>query len=51
VTGVGPGFYRIEITAPEPIHYKYNTHTTLGVEVSLDSDALRGGPLRFDVGQ
>lgn len=48
VSGVGPGFYRIEITAPMGIPEKYNTQTTLGTEVS--AEALRGGPLRFEVG-
>lgn len=48
VNGVGPGFYRIEITSPMGIPEKYNTQTTLGAEVSTES--LRGGPLRFEVG-
>jgi hypothetical protein len=38
--GVGPGFYRVEITKPgEKIPSKYNTETTLGEEVSPDGSA------------
>ena len=49
VGGVGPGFYRIEITSPMGIAEKYNSQTTLGTEVS--AEALGGGPLRFEVGE
>lgn len=45
--GMPPGFYRVEITKPgENIPAKYNTDTTLGVEVSIDK--VRGQPLQFD---
>jgi hypothetical protein len=40
--GVGPGFYRVEITkSGESIPAHYNVKTTLGVEVSLDNPALQ----------
>jgi hypothetical protein len=47
--GVPPGFYRVEITkVGVDIPARYNTHTTLGVEVAPDIDELRK-PLEFDL--
>ena len=48
--GVGPGFYRVEITGPTPLPEKFNTQTTLGVEIAVDAKALGMGPLQFEVG-
>ncbi|MBN2578733.1 MAG: hypothetical protein JXB10_07045 [Pirellulales bacterium] len=40
--GVGPGFYRVEITkAGQPIPECYNTRTVLGIEASMDNPAMR----------
>ena len=48
VTGLSPGFYRIEITkAGENIPARYNTETTLGAEVAGGRDAQNN--LRFDL--
>lgn len=50
--GVGPGFYRVEITGGDPpVPAKFNTATTLGVEVATDATALLSGSLKFDVGK
>jgi hypothetical protein len=50
LSGVPPGFYRVEITKQGlTIPAKYNTETTLGQEVALDSEALRQGGIRFDL--
>jgi hypothetical protein len=47
--GVPPGYYRVEIySANNDIPAAYNTATTLGVEVALDSEAVRQ-PLRFEI--
>jgi hypothetical protein len=47
--GAAPGFYRVEITkAGESIPAKYNTETTLGVEVASGVAELREG-LRCDL--
>jgi hypothetical protein len=45
--GVGPGFYRVEITKPgEPIPAKYNTETVLGIDTTADNPSLAKG-IRF----
>jgi hypothetical protein len=45
--GVGPGFYRVEITKEgQEIPAKYNTKTILGVDTSMDNPAVYRG-LRF----
>jgi hypothetical protein len=45
--GVGPGFYKVEITKPgEPIPAKYNTNTILGLDTSMDNPAMYKG-VRF----
>jgi hypothetical protein len=47
--GVGPGFYRVEITkAGEEIPAKYNTDTILGLDTSMDNPLLLKG-VRFDL--
>jgi hypothetical protein len=47
--GVGPGFYRVEITkAGEDIPPKYNTDTTLGLDTSMDNPLIVKG-IRFDL--
>jgi hypothetical protein len=47
--GVPPGFYRVEVTCPDPaIPAKYNTDTVLGYEVTVSSTFTMVGP-RFDV--
>jgi hypothetical protein len=39
--GVGPGFYRVEITkAGAKIPAKYNTNTILGLDASMDNPAM-----------
>jgi hypothetical protein len=44
--GVGPGFYRVEITKPgERIPAIYNTKTTLGLDTSIDNPTLGEGAL------
>lgn len=49
VTGMSPGFYRVEVTKQgEKIPAKYNTETTLGVEVGCGSEMEKLG-LRFDI--
>ena len=46
--GVGPGFYRVEITkTDEKIPVRYNTDTQLGLEVA--PNALGNGPVTFDL--
>ncbi len=51
--GVAPGFYRVEISkkvdATETVPAKYNTQTTLGLEVALDADAMADGEATFDL--
>lgn len=48
--GVAPGYYRVEITsAGKPLPAKYNTETTLGLEVASDSEALSSGPAKFEL--
>jgi hypothetical protein len=45
--GLGPGFYRVEITKPgEEIPAKYNTETILGIDTTMDNPALYAG-VRF----
>jgi hypothetical protein len=45
--GVGPGFYKVEITkAGEAIPAKYNTNTILGIDTSMDNPAMYNG-VRF----
>jgi hypothetical protein len=45
--GVGPGFYRVEITKPgEPIPSKYNAQTVLGIDTTADNPARAKG-IRF----
>ena len=47
--GVAFGLYRIEITKPgDNIPAKYNTETTLGQEVALDSPSLKNG-IKFNL--
>ena len=47
--GVPPGFYRIEITKPGmDIPAKYNTDTTLGVEVCDGAEELNGVTLNLE---
>jgi hypothetical protein len=42
--GIGPGFYRIEVTkAGANIPAKYNTATELGQEFSSDNPQIQGG--------
>jgi len=49
VPGLSPGFYRVEITKEgDNIPAKYNTATTLGLEVGAMDQATRGA-LRFDL--
>ena len=47
--GVCPGFYSVKITKGNEIPAKYNTETTLGVEISGDSDALQAGGPKFEL--
>ncbi len=48
--GLAPGYYRVEVTtAGNDVPAAYNTETTLGAEIAPDADALRAGPLRFDL--
>jgi hypothetical protein len=49
VPGLSPGFYRVEITKEgENIPAKYNTATTLGLEVGpLDQDVIAA--IHFDL--
>lgn len=50
--GVGPGFYRVEVSGgTPPVAAKFNTATTLGLEVAPDSPALLGGAVKFDIGK
>lgn len=47
--GVAPGFYRVEITKDGvKVPAKYNSETTLGIEVAQDSPVLREPP-RFEL--
>lgn len=47
--GVGPGFYRVEITkADDEIPAKYNTETVLGLDTSMDNPLILKG-VRFDL--
>ena len=47
--GVGPGFYRVEITkAGEKIPAKYNIDTILGLDTAIDNPAIVKG-IRFDL--
>jgi len=46
--GVAPGFYRVEITKGSEIPARYNTETTLGVEVAMDAPGIQEG-IRFDL--
>jgi hypothetical protein len=47
--GIGPGFYRVEITkAGETVPAKYNVNTNLGVEVAQDAMENLGG-VRFNL--
>jgi hypothetical protein len=47
--GVALGLYRVEITkAGDNVPVKYNTETTLGQEVALDSPSLQKG-IQFDL--
>lgn len=43
VTGVPPGFYRVEITKGSEIPAKYNTATTLGQEIAQDAAKIQEG--------
>jgi hypothetical protein len=45
-SGVPPGWYKVEIKAAEGIPAKYNTQTTLGIEIAPD---VRGNPIVFDL--
>jgi hypothetical protein len=51
VPGMSPGYYRLQITkAGENIPSKYNSQTTLGMEVAADNQqTMRGGGPRFDL--
>jgi hypothetical protein len=49
VGGVSPGFYRVEITSAQAIPAKYNTETTLGVEIAADNIVLLNGVLQFEI--
>ncbi|MGA2059509.1 MAG: hypothetical protein ABSG67_03430 [Thermoguttaceae bacterium] len=47
--GVGPGFYRVEITKTgENIPAKYNTNTILGLDTAIDIPVIVKG-VRFDL--
>ena len=48
-SGMGPGFYRVEITKGKEIPAKYNRETVLGLEVAGDSLQLAAGGLEFDL--
>ncbi len=42
--GIAPGLYRVEITKPgSNIPAKYNTETTLGQEIALDTQGIQEG--------
>jgi hypothetical protein len=48
--GVGPGFYRVEITKTgETIPPRYNAETQLGQEVAMDAVGLANGVVTFDL--
>jgi hypothetical protein len=48
--GVAPGFYSIEVTkSGEEIPAKYNTQTTLGMEIALDAPEMMGQEIVFAV--
>ncbi len=51
--GVRPGMYRVEITSPSfQVGAKYNTETTLGVEVApFTNPFLEAGGIKFNVGK
>ncbi len=53
LTGVAPGFYRVEISkkagGSETIPAKYNTETTLGCEVAIDAQWAQEGTIRFEL--
>jgi hypothetical protein len=50
VPAAGIGMFRVEITSPDvKIPAKYNTETTLGVEVSPVTDPYQSGPITFDL--
>jgi hypothetical protein len=47
--GVGPGYYRVEISkADEEIPAKYNTNTILGLDTTVDNPIIYKG-IRFDL--
>ena len=48
-TGMGPGFYRVEITKGSEIPAKYNTETVLGAEVAGDAVWQSMGGLTFEL--
>jgi hypothetical protein len=49
ITGLAPGFYRVEITKDgEKIPAKYNSETTLGAEAASGSQMAKG-PFSFDL--
>jgi len=43
LSGVAPGFYRVEIVKDSQIPAKYNTETTIGQEVALDAKGMQEG--------
>jgi hypothetical protein len=48
--GAPIGMFRVEITSPDvKIPAKYNTETTLGVEVSPVTNPYQSGPITFDL--
>jgi hypothetical protein len=49
VPGVGPGFYRVEITKPgENIPAQYNAKSVLGIDTTMDNPAMYMG-MKFDL--
>ncbi|MGO9111916.1 MAG: hypothetical protein ACLP9L_22035 [Thermoguttaceae bacterium] len=48
--GMSPGFFRVRITkSGEPIPARYNTETTLGMEVAEDADEIGGNGIVYDL--
>lgn len=53
LSGVAPGLYRVEISKKvdgnETVPPQYNTATTLGLEVAIDTDTLPEGAVAYDL--
>lgn len=53
LAGVAPGFYRVEISkqanGSETVPAQYNTATTLGLEIAVDTDTLSDGTIGFEL--